>query len=273
MQDSSITPARSFFRSCSSWLSWQWIARRLPLMGTCLAALVAETPASAQEWEGRVTPYIWASGLDGDASVLPSLPSVKVNDDFADVIENLDIALMALVEADNGRLYVRSDLFFASLTADGSTPSDLFSGAKLNTETFNLSASAGIVAHQSETSQLNLFAGGRLWNLNNELTFLPGVAPGRSVEADRTFITPIVGTSGTISLSDTVTANASASLGGFGISGADIEIGVSAGLGVELSNSFGLTFGYRYLYLDYENEGFIYDLAQHGPLVGVQFRF
>jgi opacity protein-like surface antigen len=204
---------------------------------------------------------------------VPSLPSVEVNDDFADVLENLDIALMALVEADNGRLYVRSDLFFASLTSDGSTPSDLFSGAQLNTETFNLSTAAGIIAHKSETSQLNLFAGGRLWNLNNELTFFPGVAPGRSVEADRTFITPIVGTSGKISLSDTVTATASASLGGFGISGADIEIGVSAGLGVDLSNSFGLTLGYRYLYLDYENDGFIYDLAQHGPLVGVQFRF
>jgi hypothetical protein len=248
------------------------IAARISVIGALGLTLIA-TPAQAEDWEGRITPYIWASGLDGEASVLPALPTVEVSDSFGDVLENLDIALMAAAEADNGSLYLRSDFFYASLTTAGETPLNLYSGAEVSTKTFNMSASAGYVLAKGNGSQVNVFGGARLWSLSNELTFLPGTFPGTSASADRTFVSPIIGLSAEFDLSGSVSAQASGVIGGFGVGGADIEHGVTAGLNVRLGKGWGLTAGYRYAHLDYENDGFVYKMTQHGPLVGAYFDF
>jgi hypothetical protein len=239
------------------------------VIGTCLAA----SPAQAEGWEGRVTPYIWASGLDGKASVLPSLPTAEVNDSFSDVLDNLDIALMAAVEADNGSLYLRSDVFYASLTTAGETPLNLYSGVEVNTKNFNISGSVGYVLAKEGGSQVNIFGGARVWSLDNKLTFLPGTLPGTSFKADRSFINPIIGASAGFELSNSISAQISGSIGGFGIGGTDIEHGMTAGLSGNLGSGWGLTAGYRYSHLDYEKNGFVYDMTQHGPVIGVFFDF
>jgi hypothetical protein len=255
------------------------MSKGLVMTGTRSAAVVAlglalcAVPAQAQEWEGRITPYIWASGLDGEASVLPSLPTVEVDDSFSDVLDNLDIALMAAVEADNGKLYLRSDVFYASLTTEGETPLNLYSGAEVNTKSFNISASAGYVLFKEGGSQFNVFGGLRLWSLDNKLTFLPGTLPGTSFSADRTFVNPIVGASGEFALGKSISAQVSGSVGGFGIGGTHIEHGMTANLNAYLGGGWGASAGYRYAYLDYEKNGFVYDVTQHGPFVGVFFDF
>ena len=248
-----------------------WIKRAGVMFGA--AAAMAANPASAQEWEVTATPYIWATGLDGDTSVLSTLPPVEVDDDFGDVLENLDIGVMAVAQADNGKIYLRSDVFFASVTSEGETPGNVFSGAELNTNTFNISAAAGLVATKSDAGQLNLYAGARLWNLNNEVTFFLDPEPGPVFEDERTFIAPMVGANGRIAVTDSITATATASLGGFGVSGADLEVDLVATLAFDIGENWGVTAGYRYLYLDYENDDFIFDLAQHGPLVGAYIQF
>ena len=98
---------------------------------------------------------------------------------------------------------------------------------------------------------------------------------GQDIEQQRRAadIAPMVGANGRIAVTDSITATATASLGGFGVSGADLEVDLVATLAFDIGENWGETAGYRYLYLDYENDGFVFDLAQHGPLVGAYFQF
>ena len=45
------------------------------------------------------------------------------------------------------------------------------------------------------------------------------------------------------------------------------------GGGYRFTDSFSVVLGYRAAGVDYENDGFVYDVVQHGPILGAVFRF
>jgi len=61
-------------------------------------------------------------------------------------------------------------------------------------------------------------------------------------------------------------------LAGFG-AGSDFMWDLNANLGYRWGEMFSTTIGYRYLDVDYENDGFLYDVAQQGPTLGMSWRF
>jgi hypothetical protein len=61
-------------------------------------------------------------------------------------------------------------------------------------------------------------------------------------------------------------------VGGFGTS-SDKVLDVMAGLGYEISDRTSLFAGYRVMDVDYSKDGFVYDVNQHGPILGGVFRF
>lgn len=48
---------------------------------------------------------------------------------------------------------------------------------------------------------------------------------------------------------------------------------VSINFGYQWGDTFSTTIGYRYLDVDYEDDGFLYDVAQQGPLIGLSWVF
>jgi opacity protein-like surface antigen len=48
---------------------------------------------------------------------------------------------------------------------------------------------------------------------------------------------------------------------------------VYGGAGYQLSSSWSAFAGYRYLSVDYNKDGFVYDIDQHGPMLGAIYRF
>ena len=69
-----------------------------------------------------------------------------------------------------------------------------------------------------------------------------------------------------------ITLVAARMLGGFGV-GADLEWSVMAGATYAVTERFGLTMAWRYLAVDYEQDGIVFDVTQSGPLLGATFRF
>lgn len=250
---------------------------RTAKLAIAVSAVIAAAPLQAQdegEWDITVAPYLWLSAQDGTTSVVTELPPVEVDASFGDIFENLDIAAMAIVEADNGNIYLRSDFFYASLGADAEVVQDpRFSSAELSSKVLNLSAAAGVVAYEDADSQVNLFAGARFWSLDNEITLEPGTEPGVNVEAEESFVNPIIGASAAINMADNVTLGLGSSVGGFGIGNTDLEFSGSAVLEFQVSEGINLAAGYRVLYIDYANAGFVYDVTTHGPLLGARFSF
>ena len=53
----------------------------------------------------------------------------------------------------------------------------------------------------------------------------------------------------------------------------EITWDVLGGVGYQWNDFLSVVAGYRALGVDYDNDGFVYDIVQHGPIVGVVMRF
>jgi opacity protein-like surface antigen len=61
-------------------------------------------------------------------------------------------------------------------------------------------------------------------------------------------------------------------VGGFGV-GSDSTYQAIGGVVWQFSQRFSASAGYRYLYQDFEDDGFVWDMAMHGPFLGLGVKF
>lgn len=106
----------------------------------------------------------------------------------------------------------------------------------------------------------------------NELDFNPpGLIGGTELSQTETWADPIVGLKGQISITPEFY------LTGWGLVGgavsSEIVWDVMGGAGYQFTKSFSTVLGYRAAGVDYENDGFVYDTIQQGPILGAVFRF
>jgi len=94
----------------------------------------------------------------------------------------------------------------------------------------------------------------------------------KHVEADRWWIDPIVGLRGQVNFTRWLFAAAQADAGGFG-AGSQVTVNTQATIGVNFSRNIGLEAGYRYMYIDYDKDNFLYDVNMPGVFAGLIFKF
>jgi len=259
------------------------VAERFPLGSMAVAtALVVgfATPAQAQEdvatdnggWSFGLTPYVWFASLKGDVATLAGLPPVSVDADFGDIIENTEVALMLAAEARRGRFGIVADLSYLALSADGNTPGPLFGDAEADTSTV-FATVAGfyqVVAH--ERVSLDVLAGARVWYVDTEIDLSAGFLPARGVEDDEVWADPVIGLRWAAPLGRGFLLAGAADIGGFDVA-SDFTWQLLGTLGYRFNDWFSARAGYRHLDVDYENDGFVWDVELSGPLVGATFRF
>jgi hypothetical protein len=245
-----------------------------------ILALGAGGPAAAQEpaaaaaggWSFGLTPYVWFASLKGDVAALSGLPPVSVDAGFDDIIENADLALMLAAEARRGRFGVVADLNYLSLSADGDTPGPLFGGAEVDTSTLFATVAGFYQVVPGERVSLDVLAGARVWYVDTEIELSPGLLPARSVQDDEVWADPVVGLRWTAQLGRGFFLVGAADIGGFGIA-SDFTWQLLGTLGYRFNDWFSARAGYRHLDVDYDHDGFVWDVELSGPIVGATFRF
>ena len=58
-----------------------------------------------------------------------------------------------------------------------------------------------------------------------------------------------------------------------GAGGANVDWDVAAALGYRINERFSAVAGYRALGVNYRNDGFVFDVVQQGPIMGLIMRF
>ena len=86
-----------------------------------------------------------------------------------------------------------------------------------------------------------------------------------------TWADPVVGLKGRVSINPQFYLTSWALIGGGASS--DIVWDLMGGAGYQFTDSFSAVVGYRAAGVDYENDGFVYDTVQHGPILGAVFHF
>ncbi|WP_192179785.1 hypothetical protein [Mesorhizobium amorphae] len=226
--------------------------------------------ASEQGWTFSVAPYFWAAGLSGSVSQF-GLPTVDVDANFGDILENLDFAAMAVAEARYDRYSIFGDLQYVKLSTGSGTPRGvLATSVDLTSETFSGLVGAGYSIIQSDAGRLDLVAAMRVWSVNTDLDFHGGILDGVSRSDGATWVDGLAGVRATYSLTPEVYLTG---WGMVGAGGANLDWDVAAALGYRFNERFSAVAGYRALGVNYRNDGFVFDVVQQGPIMGLVIRF
>ncbi len=230
------------------------------------------SPPETSDWVFTGAAYLWASGLEGRTGVL-GFPATDIDLSFADVLENLDGALMGAGELRNGAFSIGVDLTYASLSANADTPLGVLADdVDITAKTFMGTAVLGYSIIDTGTANLDIIAGGRLWSVSNDFDFNGGALNGTHASDEATWLDPLVGTKFRAGITENVYVSGWGMIGGFGVA-SDMMWDVMGGIGYNVSDSFSVFGGYRAVSVDYSDDGFVYDVVQQGPIFAGVFRF
>lgn len=258
--------------------------------GTILSAL-ASAPlhaADAQQplfdapvvdtWRFSVAPYLWGAGLNGDVGLF-GLEPVNIDMSFGDILEDLRFGGMLVAEAHNGTWGVFGDIVYVKTESDttavrnvGLVPTSL--DVSVETSSFTGTLMGEYRVYSSPGASVDLMAGARIWSVDNDInaTLAVGGSPVAEFSGSdgATWVDPMVGVKARF---DTGTPWFFNAWGMIGAGSSDVSWDVLGGGGYQWTDGFSTVAGYRALGVDYNDDGFVYDVVQHGPYLGAIFNF
>lgn len=242
--------------------------------GLGAANALAREAKSADAWHYELTPYLWASRMEGNVKAGP-LPKTSVDMKFSDILDSLDAGFMAAFEARKGRWGLLFDGIYMKVS-DSARVSQ--AGLTVNGELeLKQTMLAGAVAYRAMQGDipLDLVGGLRYTKIDADARIdasLFALAGTVKRAADRDWTDPYVGLRAIYPVADKWKAVGYVDVGGFGV-GSDFTWQGSLGLDYAYSESVTAKLGYRYLKVDYDKDGFRYDMANDGLYLGVGFLF
>ena len=237
-------------------------------------------PAPEHEWTLTIAPYFWMAGIDGDVGIFGQDP-VEINEDFSDIIQDFKFGGMMVSELHNGTWGIFNDLMYVKTESKGSATRTILGIPATLTASVESTSFTGTLlgeyrAYSEPTGTFDLMAGARVWDIDNDidLSLTAGGPPLAAFSGSdgATWVDPMIGAKGRLNIDETWYLNGWAMIGGFG-AGSDISWDLLAGLGYQYNEHVSFALGYRALGVDYDNDGFVYDVVQHGPILGTVIKF
>ena len=201
-------------------------------------ATIATTPAFSQEWDLKLTPYLWAAGIDGSVGVGPL--SAESSVDFSDIVDVLSGAVLLRFDAQTDRHGFFGDLTYMSLEDDEAR--DVLGGS-LGLELDSLILEGAYYSRLSETFAVEI--GARYWDL--ETTLQPAVLA--QLNNDTSWTDGFVGLRVSRDLGRDWDWMLRANIGG---GGSDLSAGLHVDFRKKMGRGNSLDLGLRILDIDYE---------------------
>lgn len=240
---------------------------------------VAEQPLGASDWIVQVTPYLWASGMEGNVSPFRDAPTIHVEKSFADIMEDFNVGGFVNLWARRDRFVFSGDMMYVSTSAAKTTRvlPDLFppAGAEISGELdsveFNISGQAGYRVIDADGFTFDALAGGRFWYISNDVTIRTPLG-NVSRSEDFSWVDPIIGARAFYNITEKLSVMGQADIGGFGV-GSELTWSVLGTVNYVLNDRWSVSAGYKHLAVDYDNDGYVFDVDLSGPVLGVTYRF
>lgn len=232
--------------------------------------------STASDWTVTVSPYLWGASLNGDAAVYHHKRAVDVP--FRDTVKDLKFGIMGAVEIQRGKL----GFFVNGQYTDVESQKQLrWLDIGIGTQSTMLSAGAyyrifeaalgGDTIHGTpRVFALEPLAGVRWTRMTGGIS-----VAGIGLSKTESWLDPSIGSRMTLDIDERWNLFAEADVGGFGV-GSRITYNAQAYLGYRttlLGRPTMLRAGYRALYQDYRDGGFLWKVTQHGPVLGASMQF
>ena len=226
-----------------------------------IIAVFAAAPVSAQQWDWKLTPYLWAAGIDGRASVGPATGDVSVS--FSDIFDVLRGGGLVRLEAQTDRHGFYGDLVYLRLKEEEARDTI---GGSLELKLDALIAEGAYFYRMGNVYALEL--GVRYWDF--ETTLRPALLP--EVKRASDVFDAFIGFRSEFEISEKWDMLFRGNVGG---GGSDFSAGLQIDVRRSFANGNTLDIGFRALDIDYENgDGLAavgLDLSMQGLAIGYTF--
>ena len=238
--------------------------------GAALPQVLSPQPSVTDDgWEFRLGLPLWVSGLKGDTGVLGV--TIPVDVQFKDIFKLLDMAAAFSFEARKGPWGLQTSGIYMDLSNAAETPGTLITSMNLELKQLMLDAAVSYAVVDNDCASLELLAGARYNHIYNGLTVEQPLVTTFN-ESSKSWIDPYLGLQGRAKLTNTLTFVGKGDIGGFDI-GSNLTWQLYGGLEYQISPSWHLGVGYRYLSVDYASGGFTYDIDTSGPQIELGINF
>jgi hypothetical protein len=235
----------------------------------------AETQATAKKkWEFATIGYFFLAGAYGKTAPRDPLPLVDLDLSFGDVLKAFKFAFMGAAEARNDRVVFLGDLMWVHLgESQGLKVRDVnLADVKIDAKTTAITGLGGYRVVNNGPVTVDLLAGGRL-NGNKQEVHYHGLLRDLSGSVSKTWIDPIVAMRMNAPLGGKFNLSLYGDVGGFGI-GSKLTWQGIATANYQINHKMAVGLGWRYFKINYkDNDGFLYDVAQSGPILTLRSVF
>ena len=211
--------------------------------------------------------------MKGDMGVAEEVEPVAVDLSFGDILGALKFALMGTFDARKGRFVATADALYLSMGTSKNI--DIreadFLDVELKSKTFISTLAAGYRAVDQGGLSLDVFGGGRVYSMKTSLD-LEGPQRSFSGSKTETWIDPVIAVRFQAPLGERWAVRTYGDVGGFGV-GSDLSWQLQGMVEYHLSSRWSLAAGWRHLDTDFHHNGFVFDAAMDGPILGAVYRF
>jgi len=200
---------------------------------------MVQSPAAFGDWDWKLTPYLWAAGIDADITAGDT--SVSMSMDFEDIVNVLQGGILLRLEGTSDSNGVFADLVFLALEEEEAKDT---LGGSLEADVDSLIVEAGY--RRTIRDGLAFDIGVRYWEFDTKLT--PAVLS--PVRSSSDWLDGFVGARFANSLGENWRW---VLRGNVGAGGSNLALGMDLDLRRELANGNSLTFGFRALDIDYSD--------------------
>lgn len=245
------------------------------IVSLAVATLLPTTVVADDNWKFSLSPYLWFAGVDGDVATIPPLPEAPIDISPSDALDDNEASYMVIFTGNRGRHGFLMDFLYTDTRSDEELIKEL--DLKLHSTSKNTLYSLAYTyeVYSEGTADLVAFAGARYWDVDTKLKFSGGMGllAGQRISNAEDWIDPMVGLKGRTPLGDSrFYLGGWAAIGGFGV-GSDLFYEASLNLGYQWNKAIGTTLGYRLFDVDYDDDGFVYDVQQDGFTLGLTWNF
>jgi len=228
----------------------------------------ANTADPDDSWHFDLSPYVWVPGVHGTVGALGHDVSAHVSG--SDVLSDFEGGLAGFFEADKGRFLLPIDFLWSRLatTKDFLLTDFGQTSARLQLTQTIWTPKVGFRVVDAEHFKVDALFGIRYWYLGQTITLRPSQL---SNHQSGNWVDGIGGARFIIPFSEKAWITVSGDAGG---GGSNIDYQAVGILTIQPKPLFGFLVGWRYLDVDRRgSKAFIYDVAQTGPVIGLNFQF
>jgi hypothetical protein len=225
-------------------------------------------PPEDDNWHIAVSPYLWLPGVHGTSGL--NGHNLSIHATPGDLLSNFRFGLMGAVELRRKRLLLNADLMWVRLGDDKPLLAlediGIVKTANFKAQEIILTPKIGYRLIDQEKIKIDALTGFRYWHLGAELAFNPSKL-GLSFSTSYNWVDPLVGGRIELFLTPKVVVNILGDVGGWG-TGSQLDYQFAGLLGYKIKPNLTLQAGYRYLGIDYRNNGFLFNVITSGAVLG-----